>query len=310
MYLLSLADGYRFASPDEVYVLELVPLQSASAPARLAAISTDQTLTVLDALNIRRGPLTTLATKHGNVTALKPMDWRQCGGGGGAGVVVDGTGTDGGSSEGAAAAADLLATAGENGSVSVWDLRISGGQAEVLRLEGKLFLVKSWTLFWAWAGFCPALLLDSCWGRRKRGRGVKSSSNGGGGRGSAGSLRRQVAKTPMCLVLPFPTEQVGRDEAGESLSTVDGVHARLRRFFRPLVSNPPSPIPPSLLPYGVVMTIAMSQALLWWRWPDFSLFLAFAASQVPVLSLACSASTHSLAVGTELADLQASILVW
>lgn len=90
MYLLGNTDGCQYPGEDPPYVLELISL-----PSGLAVISTDQTLCLFDPLRLSEGPKLRLQTNHGNVTAVKAFD-------------VSGS---------------VLATAGENGSVALWDLR-------------------------------------------------------------------------------------------------------------------------------------------------------------------------------------------
>ncbi|KAF7559307.1 hypothetical protein G7046_g4842 [Stylonectria norvegica] len=63
--------------------------------AGLAALTSDQSLSLLDPARLANGPLRRLPTTHGNVTALSVFD----------------------------ADAALVCTAGENGTVGVWDLR-------------------------------------------------------------------------------------------------------------------------------------------------------------------------------------------
>jgi len=103
MFNLSCVDGFRYPGLDEVYVLDLIPL--AQGP---ATISTDQKLCAFNPLSLRPGPLTTLQTKHGNLTCAKAFDL----------------------------VGSVVCTAGEDGSVSLWDLRKDPREAEVARLTG------------------------------------------------------------------------------------------------------------------------------------------------------------------------------
>lgn len=70
--------------------------------AGLAAISSNQLLTLHDPAQLAQGPLRSLKTDHGNLTTLR---------------VFDGD-------------AALVCTAGENGMVGVWDLRQGTGVAQ------------------------------------------------------------------------------------------------------------------------------------------------------------------------------------
>ncbi|KAI0178956.1 WD40 repeat-like protein [Hypoxylon sp. FL1284] len=103
MYPLTCIDGYRIPLREEVYVLDIIPLTSGPA-----TISSDQKLSVFNPTNLSAGPQVNLVTRHGNITCAKAYDV-------GNGVVC---------------------TAGEDGSVSMWDLRRDPRQAEVARLTG------------------------------------------------------------------------------------------------------------------------------------------------------------------------------
>jgi WD repeat-containing protein 89 len=87
-------------------VQDLVPLTQGPA-----AISSDQKLCLFNPLSLRPGPVRELLTRHGNLTCAKAYDMN--------GAVV--------------------ATAGEDGSVSMWDLRQDSPQAEVARMTGMLW---------------------------------------------------------------------------------------------------------------------------------------------------------------------------
>ncbi|KAK8064792.1 WD domain-containing protein [Apiospora phragmitis] len=101
MFNLSCVDGFRYPGLDEVYVLDLIPLAQGAA-----TISSDQKLCVFNPLSLRPGPLTTLQTKHGNLTCAKAFDL----------------------------VGSVVCTAGEDGSVSLWDLRKDPRETEVARL--------------------------------------------------------------------------------------------------------------------------------------------------------------------------------
>ncbi|KAF5020921.1 hypothetical protein F66182_7073 [Fusarium sp. NRRL 66182] len=88
MYSLTCADSISLGR--DVYVLDI---QRTSAG--LASISSDQFLSVLDPVRLSAGPQRRLPTEHGNLTTLGVFD-----------------------SDSA-----LVCTAGENGTVAVWDLR-------------------------------------------------------------------------------------------------------------------------------------------------------------------------------------------
>ncbi|KAK5992476.1 putative WD repeat-containing protein [Cladobotryum mycophilum] len=95
VYSLTRLDQYHFPGRgDVVYVLE-----AHRTAAGLATIASDQGLSLFDPARIGTGPLAGSVTEHGNVTALRVFD----------------------------AGNSLVCTAGENGSVGVWDWRIGGG---------------------------------------------------------------------------------------------------------------------------------------------------------------------------------------
>lgn len=95
----SAADG---GSSSETYVLDIERL----AGDALVTIASDQSLSCFAAANIVKGPVTSLATRHGVVTGLEVFDWQN-------GVVC---------------------TTGEDGGVAVWDLRAG---REVVRFQGE-----------------------------------------------------------------------------------------------------------------------------------------------------------------------------
>lgn len=103
MYNLSQADAFQNPGPDPAYVLEIAPVD-----AGLAAISSDQNLTLFNPLRLGQGPIRTIRTSHGNVTCARVFD----------------------------ASTSLICTAGENGTVSLWDLRLDGSKAQVAQPTG------------------------------------------------------------------------------------------------------------------------------------------------------------------------------
>lgn len=100
MYSLTCADGLHFGR--DVYVLDVH-----RTSAGLAAIASDQSLALLDAARLSQGPVRRLQTDHGNLTTLRVFD----------------------------ANAALVCTAGESGTVAVWDLRQGG---RVAQFQGEL----------------------------------------------------------------------------------------------------------------------------------------------------------------------------
>ncbi|WKT46598.1 WD40 repeat [Fusarium oxysporum f. sp. vasinfectum] len=88
MYSLNCADGLSLGR--DVYVLDIH-----RTSVGLASISSDQFLSVLDPARLSAGPQRRLPTQHGNLTTLRVFDSN----------------------------ASIVCTAGENGTVGVWDLR-------------------------------------------------------------------------------------------------------------------------------------------------------------------------------------------
>lgn len=107
MYTLTNIAGHHFTGPEEVYVVDLQ-----RTPAGLATISSDQALSLLDPAQVGRGPVKTFRTSHGNLTTLRVFD----------------------------AGNSVVCTAGEDGSVGVWDLRIGAASAEVAHFAGEFVL--------------------------------------------------------------------------------------------------------------------------------------------------------------------------
>ncbi|KAI0396503.1 WD40 repeat-like protein [Xylariaceae sp. FL0594] len=100
MYPLACIDQYRPPIRQEVYVLDILPFVSGPA-----TISSDQKLSLFNPLSLRNGPTVDLVTHHGNITCARVFD----------------------------PANMVVCTAGENGSISMWDLRQDVRQAEVVR---------------------------------------------------------------------------------------------------------------------------------------------------------------------------------
>ncbi|KAI1077649.1 WD40-repeat-containing domain protein [Whalleya microplaca] len=101
MYPLTCVDAYKIPTREEVYMLDLLPLTSGPA-----TISSDQKLSFFNPTSLRTGPLSNYVTHHGNLTCARAFD----------------------------AGTSTVCTAGEDGSVSMWDLRLDARRAEVARL--------------------------------------------------------------------------------------------------------------------------------------------------------------------------------
>lgn len=103
MYNLTKADAYRNPGSDPAYVLEITPVVEG-----LAAISSDQKLTLFSPQRLSQGPLKTIRTSHENITCMRVFD----------------------------ASNSIICTAGSNGTVSLWDLRLDGTKAQVAAPAG------------------------------------------------------------------------------------------------------------------------------------------------------------------------------
>ncbi|KAG5970618.1 hypothetical protein E4U55_001541 [Claviceps digitariae] len=103
MYPLTNVAHLSLATPSqETYVLDLH-----RTSAGLAALSSDQHLSLLSPARLADGPVRKWRTQHGNVTALRVYD----------------------------EAAGVVCTAGEDGTVGVWDLRGAGEAARVAQFK-------------------------------------------------------------------------------------------------------------------------------------------------------------------------------
>jgi WD40 repeat protein len=103
MYMLTCSDGYQYRDPGGVYVLDVIPCGSG-----LAAISSNQTISLFNPLFINEGPVKVIRTNHGNLSTARVYN----------------------------AGESIIATTGENGSISLWDLRLDPGNALALQLSG------------------------------------------------------------------------------------------------------------------------------------------------------------------------------
>lgn len=103
MYNLTKADAYGNPGPDPAYVLEITPVAGG-----LAAISSDQKLTLFNPQRLSQGPLKTIQTSHENIKCARAFDTSN----------------------------SIICTAGTNGTVSLWDLRLDGSKAQVAAPAG------------------------------------------------------------------------------------------------------------------------------------------------------------------------------
>ena len=114
MYNLTAIEAYRPPSREEIYILDIVAL--AAGP---VTISSDQQLCAFDAgAGLSRGPARSWTTAHGNVGCARGFGVSATAGGGGG--ELD----------------NVVCTAGEDGSVALWDLRVEGPRAQVAKLTG------------------------------------------------------------------------------------------------------------------------------------------------------------------------------
>ncbi|KAK0633033.1 WD40-repeat-containing domain protein [Immersiella caudata] len=103
MYQLACADGYKYPGSEPTYVLDIIPLATG-----LAATSSNQRLCIFDPMRLSQGPLKTIQTNHSNLTTAKAYSTND----------------------------SIVATAGENGTVSVWDLRLDPSNAPAIQIRG------------------------------------------------------------------------------------------------------------------------------------------------------------------------------
>lgn len=102
MYQLGIFDQFQFPSRGSAtYVLDITRTDNG-----IATISSDQRLSLFDPTRISAGPVASLVTDHGNLALLKILD------------------------------GGLACTAGENGTVSVWDFRQPSKIGSVTQFKG------------------------------------------------------------------------------------------------------------------------------------------------------------------------------
>ncbi|KAK1837178.1 WD40-repeat-containing domain protein [Podospora conica] len=102
MYNLSCVDGFKYPGGDQTYILDLIPTTSG-----LAVTSSDQRLCLFDPLRLSQGPLKSIQTNHGNLTSAKAYSPSE----------------------------SIIATTGENGTISLWDLRLAPSHAQALQIQ-------------------------------------------------------------------------------------------------------------------------------------------------------------------------------
>ena len=103
MHDFTSAAGYQYPGAEPPYVLDLVPLQ-----AGLVSITSDQRLCLFDPNDMERGPVQEFQTTHGNVSRGKAYMYE----------------------------GSIAATTGEDGTVSIWDMRVDPSEAHVIQLHG------------------------------------------------------------------------------------------------------------------------------------------------------------------------------
>lgn len=101
MYNLSCVDWYQYPEAEQTYVFDLLPTVSG-----LAATSSDQRLCLFDPLRLNNGPLKSIQTNHGNLISAKVYNPSE----------------------------SIIATTGQNGTISVWDLRLDPSNALALHI--------------------------------------------------------------------------------------------------------------------------------------------------------------------------------
>lgn len=102
MYQLANSGTYKYPG-QETYVLDILPFATG-----FAATASDQTLRLFDPQQLSQGPVKTIRTDHGNLTAAKVYS----------------------------AADSVVCTTGENGTISLWDFRLDPASARALQIGG------------------------------------------------------------------------------------------------------------------------------------------------------------------------------
>lgn len=103
MYQLINTEGYKYPG-QETYVLDILPIA-----AGLVATASDQTINLFDPLRLSQGPIKKIRTDHGNLVAAEVYS----------------------------AVESVVCTTGQNGTISVWDLRLDPSRAQAMQLGGK-----------------------------------------------------------------------------------------------------------------------------------------------------------------------------
>ncbi|KAK4144361.1 WD40-repeat-containing domain protein [Dichotomopilus funicola] len=104
MYQLVNSGRYRYPG-QEIYVTDILPVTAGFATA-----ASDQSISLFDPPRLDQGPVKRIRTDHGNLTASKIYS----------------------------AADSVVCTAGENGTVSLWDLRQATSSAPAMQIGGNL----------------------------------------------------------------------------------------------------------------------------------------------------------------------------
>jgi hypothetical protein len=108
MYQLTNTAVFKYPEHD-IFVLDILPVATG-----FAATASDQTLSLFEPLRLSQGPVKRLQAEHGSLTAAKVYD----------------------------AANSIICSTGENGTVSVWDLRLDPGRAQALQIGGEV--IRRW----------------------------------------------------------------------------------------------------------------------------------------------------------------------
>ncbi|KAL0468977.1 WD40-repeat-containing domain protein [Neurospora intermedia] len=101
MYALSCTDGFKYPGSEPTYITDIIPVS-----AGLAAVGSDQSLSIFNPLRLNQGPLKKVQTNHGNISCAEVFSVGN----------------------------SIVATAGENGTVSLWDLRSDAANTPVLQI--------------------------------------------------------------------------------------------------------------------------------------------------------------------------------
>ncbi len=122
MYNLNTISSFHVIDPADTYIYDIITVAGG-----LASISSDDSLLLLDPLTLNAGPVKSIRRVNKDVTCLKAL------------------------SSGAEGDAMIVATAGRDGRVCLWDPRNGGkvgevrtGELKILSVDGYIWTIHPW----------------------------------------------------------------------------------------------------------------------------------------------------------------------